>query len=166
MQAINVCLVGEKPDVLPSRHCRDARVYGHATTAMHDIMRTPPPPLSVVIIRDTLRFIAIALSCPSHPLHTHVVPIPILLVNRQDVHRSAVAPPRLYQVPDTPSWCPLLAVGTRVCAHRPQMVYIPRRILLLLMLLLLLPLTISVLPARPPVYTQCCKPRASKSATK
>ena len=28
----------------PSRHCRDARVYGHTTTAMHD-MRTPPPPV-------------------------------------------------------------------------------------------------------------------------
>ena len=26
----------------PSRHCRDARVYGHTTTAMHG-MRTPPP---------------------------------------------------------------------------------------------------------------------------
>ena len=25
----------------PSRHCRDARVYGHTTTAMHD-MSTPP----------------------------------------------------------------------------------------------------------------------------
>ena len=32
---------------VPSRHCRDARVYGHTTTAMHD-MGTPPvssPPL-------------------------------------------------------------------------------------------------------------------------
>ena len=27
----------------PSRHCRDARVYGHTTTAMHD-MTTPSPP--------------------------------------------------------------------------------------------------------------------------
>ena len=27
----------------PSWHCRDARVYGHATTAMHD-MSTPPHP--------------------------------------------------------------------------------------------------------------------------
>ena len=26
----------------PSRHCGDARVYGHATTAMHDIEYTPP----------------------------------------------------------------------------------------------------------------------------
>ena len=26
----------------PSRHCRDVRVYGHTTTAMHD-MSTPPP---------------------------------------------------------------------------------------------------------------------------
>ena len=30
----------------PSRHCRDARVYGHATTAMHDIclLYTSPSP--------------------------------------------------------------------------------------------------------------------------
>ena len=27
----------------PSRHCRDARVYGHTTTAMHDV-NTPPLP--------------------------------------------------------------------------------------------------------------------------
>ena len=26
----------------PSRHCRDTRVYGHTTTAMHDIEYTPP----------------------------------------------------------------------------------------------------------------------------
>ena len=26
----------------PSRHCRDARVYGHTTTAMHDNEYTPP----------------------------------------------------------------------------------------------------------------------------
>ena len=26
----------------PSRHCRDARIYGHTTTAMHD-MSNPPP---------------------------------------------------------------------------------------------------------------------------
>ena len=28
----------------PSRHCGDAKVYGHTTTAMHDIEYTPPPP--------------------------------------------------------------------------------------------------------------------------
>ena len=33
----------------PSRHGRDARVYGHTTTVMHDIVYTPTP--------------------PSHPLH-------------------------------------------------------------------------------------------------
>ena len=27
----------------PPHHCRDARVYGHSTTAMHDIEYTPPP---------------------------------------------------------------------------------------------------------------------------
>ena len=26
----------------PSRHCRDARVYGHTATAMHDDEYTPP----------------------------------------------------------------------------------------------------------------------------
>ena len=29
---------------VPSRHCRDARVYGHATTGMHDICTPPPSP--------------------------------------------------------------------------------------------------------------------------
>ena len=28
-----------------SRHCRDARVYGHTATAMHDISTSPRPPL-------------------------------------------------------------------------------------------------------------------------
>ena len=28
----------------PSRHCRDARVYGRTTTAMHAIEYTPSPP--------------------------------------------------------------------------------------------------------------------------
>ena len=40
----------------PSRHCTDARVYGHTTTAMHDIeyisaneyLVHPPPPTSIV----------------------------------------------------------------------------------------------------------------------
>ena len=29
----------------PSRHRRDARVYGHATTAMHDLSTPPPGPM-------------------------------------------------------------------------------------------------------------------------
>ena len=28
----------------PSRHCRNARVYGHTTTAMHEMPPTPPSP--------------------------------------------------------------------------------------------------------------------------
>ena len=31
----------------PSRHCRDATVYGHTTTAMHHNEYTPPPPVSI-----------------------------------------------------------------------------------------------------------------------
>ena len=30
----------------PSRHSRDARVYGHTTTAMHKLSTSPPPPPS------------------------------------------------------------------------------------------------------------------------
>ena len=30
----------------PSGHCRDARVYGHATSAIHDNSTPPPPSLS------------------------------------------------------------------------------------------------------------------------
>ena len=49
--ANNVCLVGENP-TCSSRHCRDATVYGHTTTAMHEIEYifpieyTPAPPES------------------------------------------------------------------------------------------------------------------------
>ena len=32
-----------KPRRASSRHCRDARFYGHTTTAMHDNEYTPPP---------------------------------------------------------------------------------------------------------------------------
>ena len=39
--ASNVCLF-RKTRRAPSRQCRDARVHGHTTTAMHD-MGTPPP---------------------------------------------------------------------------------------------------------------------------
>ena len=35
------CPVGVKTRRAPSRHCRYARVYGHTTTAMHDIVSTP-----------------------------------------------------------------------------------------------------------------------------
>ena len=38
----NVCLVGETRRA-QSWHCRDARVYGHTTKAMHDNEYTPPP---------------------------------------------------------------------------------------------------------------------------
>ena len=41
-QAMSACLV--KIRRVPSRQCRDARVYGHTTTAMHMIMSAPPPP--------------------------------------------------------------------------------------------------------------------------
>ena len=46
--ASNACLVGENP-TCSGRRCRDARVYGHTTTARHDIEYMPsieytPPP--------------------------------------------------------------------------------------------------------------------------
>ena len=42
VQAMSVWSV--KTGGAPSRHCRDARVYGHTTSAMHDISSPPPPP--------------------------------------------------------------------------------------------------------------------------
>ena len=42
VQAMSTWLV--KTRRAPSRHSRDARVYGHTTTAMHKLS-TPPPPL-------------------------------------------------------------------------------------------------------------------------
>ena len=50
----------------PSRHCRDARVYDHTTSAVHDIEYTPstPPPPSGTLI-----------SCPG--LTTYPPPLPV-----------------------------------------------------------------------------------------
>ena len=42
VQAMSVWLV--KSRRAPSRHSRDARVYGHTTTAMHKLSTPPPPP--------------------------------------------------------------------------------------------------------------------------
>ena len=39
VHAINVCLWSVKPQRVPSRHWRDARVYGHTTTAMRRVPR-------------------------------------------------------------------------------------------------------------------------------
>ena len=42
--ASNVCLVVENPTGFSCRHSRDARVYGHTTTAMHKLSTPPPAP--------------------------------------------------------------------------------------------------------------------------
>ena len=45
-----MCVWSVKARRAPSRHCRDARVYGHTTTVMHD-MSTP----SIYVINNSLR---------------------------------------------------------------------------------------------------------------
>ena len=47
--ARDVCLVGEKPDVLRPVNCTDARVYGLNTKARHE-MSIHPPPYTVAVI--------------------------------------------------------------------------------------------------------------------
>ena len=42
VHAISACSLETRWD--PSRHCRDARGYGRATTAMHELVQRPPPP--------------------------------------------------------------------------------------------------------------------------
>ena len=49
----NVCLVG-KTRRAPSRHCRDPRVYGHTTTAMHDMSTLSPPHPIALQVRGML----------------------------------------------------------------------------------------------------------------
>ena len=44
----------------PSPHCRDARVFGHTTTTMHEIEYTPPPPPYVPL--RTKRFVCARVS--------------------------------------------------------------------------------------------------------
>ena len=36
-----------------SRHCRDARVYGYTTAAMHDMTRVRTPPIGAVVLRPS-----------------------------------------------------------------------------------------------------------------
>ena len=38
----------------PSRHCRDARVYGHMTTAMHDVSTPPSPAPPLPLSRQSM----------------------------------------------------------------------------------------------------------------
>ena len=64
VQAISAWLV--KPRRAPSRHSRDARVYGHTTTAMHKLSTISPP----------------------HPPHPLLPPSPT-----HPKHASADAPP-------------------------------------------------------------------------
>ena len=47
----------------PSRHSRDARIYGHTTTAMHKLSTRPPPPplLADILYRLGWRRLATAL---------------------------------------------------------------------------------------------------------
>ena len=49
VQAISAWLV--KTRRAPSRHSRDARVYGHTTKAMHKLSTPPPPPRLDVTVR-------------------------------------------------------------------------------------------------------------------
>ena len=56
MQAMSAWLV--KTRRAPSRYSRDARVYGHTTTAMHKLNTRPPrvvpDDIAVISIRETL----------------------------------------------------------------------------------------------------------------
>ena len=59
----------------PSRYSRDARVYGHTTTAMHNLSTPPTPPLaclcSVVFFNN---------GHGSYRAHSLIVPPPLFLV--------------------------------------------------------------------------------------
>ena len=75
VQAMSAWLV--KTRRAPSRHSRDAKVYGHTTTAVHKL-NTPPRPLAVAIQTSHPRRFAQTVSpWPSqnrllyHPLWTH-----------------------------------------------------------------------------------------------
>ena len=63
----------------PPRYSRDARVYGHATTAMH-VMSTPPPPASASRLGIHLR-----------PNHSQL---------RTCLYHHLALHPRLHHVPD------------------------------------------------------------------
>ena len=77
VQAMSAWLV--KTRCAPSRHSRDARVYGHTTTAMHKVS-TPPPPHLRCLVHNAIRIeIYLHLQSPFrayHTLSTPVSPIP------------------------------------------------------------------------------------------
>ena len=57
----------------PSRHCSNARVYGHTTTAMHASFTRAPPPLPY-----------------AWPQHRNTASTPIALLNRRSLKDDAV----------------------------------------------------------------------------
>ena len=61
VQAMSAWLVNTRR--APSRHRRDARVYGHTTTAMHKLSTPPPPPP----LQPTSSRRALSAPSPEHP---------------------------------------------------------------------------------------------------
>ena len=53
--ASNVCPVGKNPtcSVRPVRHSRDARVYGHTTTAVYKLSTPPPVYVFIYYMHET-----------------------------------------------------------------------------------------------------------------
>ena len=66
-----------KPRRAPSRHFRDARGYGHTTTAMHDMSTPPPHPRFVIAVTVSdfavlVRFCSAAASLAPPPARVSV----------------------------------------------------------------------------------------------
>ena len=57
----------------PSRHCRDARVYGHATTAMHEYRVHPHPPWLRVCKARKRRLFSIPGTLSNPPLGSYAL---------------------------------------------------------------------------------------------
>ena len=76
--ASDVCLDGENRHA-PSRHCGDARVYGHTTTAVHDDEYTP------CLRSVSIRFYPFILRCLSVIFFAHCADLPVQRGRRGEV---------------------------------------------------------------------------------
>ena len=75
--ARNVCPVGENRARSPSRHRKDATVYGHTTTAVHGMSTPRPPPrmLEYVPTFSTSRHIPFPILYPTAGANGGVIAI-------------------------------------------------------------------------------------------
>ena len=93
----------------PSRNSRDARVYGHTTTAMHKLS-TPPPPSSPLSLGD--RAVGVGSGIPSAKRRPRWA---LVNAHREDLHFRAPSPR-----PECRNFTVLVCDSPRHCTPPPS----------------------------------------------